>query len=309
MHLIVKSDFDRFDVWTEAFKAALPRLGCHEWGGAVDPASIDYAFVWQPGDGALRRFPNLKCIFSVGAGVDHLLDDPDLPDGVPIVRMVEPELTRGMTEYVALHVLRFHRAVPELEAQQRDRVWNELMSPTAPRRRVGFLGFGVLGQACADVLGAFEFDLACWSRRPKTTANVQSFCGSEGLAPFLARTEILICLLPLTPATENILNAALFAGLPRGAWLINAGRGGHQIEADILAALASGQLAGAALDVFQTEPLPAAHPFWSHPKVAISPHIASVTQPQSAAREIAANIRRIEAGEAPLNTVDITAGY
>lgn len=307
--LVIKPDLDRNDVWIEAFGAGWPELECVPWDAAADPASIDYAFVWDPGAGALRRFANLKCIFSVGAGVDHLLSDPDLPAGVPVVRMVEPELTRGMSEYVALHVLRFHREGPALEAQQRGRIWNELLTPTAPDRRVGFLGFGVLAQAAARALGAFEFDLACWSRGPKQFAGVESFHGPAGLAPFLARTEILVCLLPLTPATTGILNKALFDGLPRGAWLINAGRGGHQVEADILAALESGQLAGAALDVFQSEPLPADHPFWAHSKVTISPHIASVTQPRSAAREIIANIRRVEAGDAPLNTVDIQAGY
>lgn len=309
MKIILKPDLDRQGVWIEAFAAAWPELECVAWDAAVDPADIDHAFVWNPEAGAMRRFPNLKCIFSVGAGVDHLLRDPDLPSGVPIVRMVEPELTRGMREYVALHVLRFHREGPVLDAQQRGRVWNELLTPTAPDRRVGFLGFGVLAQAAARALAGFDFDLACWSRTPKQFDGCRSFHGPAGLAPFLARTEILVCLLPLTPATTGILNQALFAGLPRGAWLINAGRGGHQVEADILAALDSGQLAGAALDVFATEPLPADHPFWSHPKVTISPHIASVTQPRSAAREIVANIRRIEAGDAPLNTVDVAAGY
>jgi glyoxylate/hydroxypyruvate reductase A len=309
MKIIIKPDLDREDVWIEAFGAAAPELECVVWDAAVDPASIDYAFVWNQGDGALRRFTNLKCIFSLGAGVDHLLCDPELPAGVPIVRMVEPELTRGMSEYVALHVLRFHREGPVLDEQQRARIWNELLTPTAPGRRVGFLGFGVLAKACARVLSGFDFDLACWSRNPKAVAGIESFHGPEGLVAFLARTEILVCLLPLTPQTTGILDQALFAGLPRGAWLINAGRGGHQVEADILAALESGQLAGAALDVFQSEPLPADHPFWPHPKITISPHIASVTQPRSAAREIVANIRRLQAGEAPHNIVDTAAGY
>jgi glyoxylate/hydroxypyruvate reductase A len=309
MKIIIKPDLDRDDVWIEAFGAALPELECVGWDAALDPASIDYAFVWNQGPGALQRFTNLKCIFSLGAGVDHLLRDPDLPAGVPIVRMVEPELTRGMSEYVALHVLRFHREGPVLEEQQRTRNWNELLTPTAPDRRVGFLGFGVLAKACARVLGGFGFDLACWSRNPKAMDGVESFHGRQGLAGFLARTQILVCLLPLTPETTGILDKVLFAGLPHGAWLINAGRGGHQVEADILAALDSGQLAGVALDVFQCEPLPADHPFWPHPKVTISPHIASVTQPRSAAREIVANIRRVEAGDAPRNTVDIAAGY
>ncbi len=309
MALIIKPDLEHARPWREVFLETLPEQECREWDRPGDPEAIEYAFVWAPPSGALKTFPNLKCIFSIGAGVDHLLKDPDLPDGVPIVRMVEPELTQGMTEYVTMHVLRFHREGPALEAQQRDRVWNELIVPTAPSRRVGFLGFGVLAQDSARVLNALGFDLACWSRTAKTVDGVQSFRGADGLDPFLARTEILVCLLPLTPETDGILNAGLFAKLPRGAWLINAGRGGHQIEEDILDALESGQLSGATLDVFRSEPLPKESPFWAHPRVTVTPHIASVTQQKSAVEQVAANIRRIEAGEAPLNTVDRVLGY
>lgn len=309
MALIIKSDFARDDIWRNAFHSVSPELDCRNWESPGDPADIEYAFVWKPEKGGLRRFPNLKCIFSIGAGVDHLLGDVDLPDGVPVVRMVEPELTRGMSEYVALHVLRYHRELPVLEQSQRAREWHELITPTAPGRRVGIMGFGVLGQAAAQALGAFDFDLACWSRTAKDFRGGLSFHGDEGLELFLARTEILVCLLPLTPETRGILNRDLFARLPRGAWLINAARGGHQNEEDILEALQSGQLSGATLDVFQTEPLPKDHAFWSHPRVTVTAHIASVTQPGSAAAEVVANIRRIEAGEPPLNTVDMKAGY
>ena len=214
-----------------------------------------------------------------------------------------------MSEYVTMHVLRYHREVPALEQQQRDKVWHELIAPTAPSRKVGILGLGVLGQDCARVLHALKFDLASWSRTPKQVDGVQSFHGADGLDPFLARTEILVCLLPLTAETEGILNRDLFAKLPRGAALINAGRGGHQVEADILEALDNGQLSGATLDVFRTEPLPTDSPFWTHPKVTLTPHIASVTQQVSAIEQVVANIRRIQAGEAPLNTVDRELGY
>jgi glyoxylate/hydroxypyruvate reductase A len=309
MALIIKPDLEHSRSWRDVIADVLPDLECRDWNAPGDLASIEYAFVWAPPPGALRTFANLKCIFSIGAGVDHLLKDPDLPDGVPIVRMVEPELTQGMTEYVTMHVLRFHREGPALEAQQRDRVWHELITPTAPSRRVGFLGFGVLAQACARILGALGFDLACWSRTPKNMEGVASFNGPDGLDGFLARTEILVCLLPLTSATKGILNAGLFAKLPHSACLINAGRGGHQVEGDILDALASGQLAGATLDVFQTEPLPTESAFWAHPKVTITPHIASVTQQKSAIGQVAMNIHRIEAGEAPLNVVDRALGY
>jgi glyoxylate/hydroxypyruvate reductase A len=309
MALLIKSDFNRDDVWRDAFRTVSPDLECRSWAAPGDVAEIDYAFVWKPEKGALRRFPNLKCIFSIGAGVDHLLTDSGLPEGVPVVRMVEPELTRGMAEYVALHVLRYHRGLPELQQAQRARHWHELITPTAPQRRVGLMGFGVLGQASAAALGAFGFDLACWTRTAKDFPGGESFHGDAGLRPFLARAEILVCLLPLTPETAGILNRNLFAALPRGAYLINAARGGHQNEDDILAALDSGQLAGATLDVFQTEPLPKDHAFWSHPRVTITAHIASVTQPPSAAAEVVANIRRIEAGESPINTVNRAAGY
>lgn len=309
MTLIIKPDLDHQTPWAEVCRELIPGREIRDWSDPGDREAVEYAFVWAPEPGALRRFPNLKCVFSIGAGVDHLLKDPDLPAGVPIVRMVEPELTRGMAEYVTLHVLRFHRRVPDLEQQQREHVWHELIVPTAPSRKVGFLGFGVLAAAAAQALAALEFDIACWSRTPKEMDGVECFHGPDGLDPFLARTEILVCLLPLTPETEGILNRDLFAKLPRGAYLINAGRGGHQVEADVLEALDNGRLAGAALDVFRTEPLPADSPFWDHPKVTVTPHIASVTQQRSAVEQVAMNIRRIEAGEPPRNTVDRNLGY
>lgn len=309
MKLIIKPDLEHTRSWNDVFFEAMPEMPVRDWADPGDMADIEYAFVWAPEPGALRKFPNLKCIFSIGAGVDHLLKDPDLPDGVPIVRMVEPELTQGMSEYVTMHVLRYHREVPALEQQQRDKVWHELIAPTAPSRKVGLLGFGVLGQDAARVLRVLKFDLASWSRTPKRVAGVQSFYGADGLGPFLARTEILVCLLPLTAKTQGILNRDLLAKLPRGACLINAGRGGHQVEEDILAALDSGQLAGATLDVFLTEPLPTGSPFWTHPKVTLTPHIASVTQQVSAIEQVVANIRRIQAGKTPLNTVDRELGY
>ncbi len=309
MKLIIKPDLEHTRSWNDVFSEAMPEMPVRDWADPGDMADIEYAFVWAPEPGALRKFPNLKCIFSIGAGVDHLLQDPDLPDGVPIVRMVEPELTQGMSEYVTMHVLRYHREVPALEQQQRDKVWHELIAPTAPSRKVGLLGFGVLGQDAARVLRVLKFDLASWSRTPKRVAGVQSFYGADGLGPFLARTEILVCLLPLTAKTQGILNRDLLAKLPRGACLINAGRGGHQVEEDILAALDSGQLAGATLDVFLTEPLPTGSPFWTHPKVTLTPHIASVTQQISAIKQVVANIRRIQAGKTPLNTVDRELGY
>lgn len=309
MALIFRSDIDRVELWRDALARQMPELEVRNWDAPGDVADIEFALVWKPPPGGLRRFPNLRVIFSLGAGVDHLFTDPELPPGVPVVRMIEPELTRGMTEYVALHVLRHHRRQREIEAQQRAGRWEVIVTPTAPKRRVGIMGLGVLGTAAVRALAALEFDLAGWSRTPKQVPGVTCFHGESGLKDFLARTEILVCLLPLTPETENILNAKLFAGLPRGASLINAGRGRQQDEDDILAALESGRLSEVTLDVFREEPLPAAHPFWRHPRVTITPHNASLTDPDSGARQVVENIGRYRRGEPLPNVVDPAAGY
>lgn len=309
MALIFRTDTARAAAWGEALARQAPGLDVRMWDAPGNIADIEFALVWKPERGVLRTFPNLKAIFSIGAGVDHLFTDPELPEGVPVVRMVEPELTRGMTEYVVLHVLRHHRRQREIAANQRARVWDVIETPTAPSRRVGIMGLGELGAAAARALVALEFDVAGWSRTPKQIPGVESFHGDFGMAAFLARSEILVCLLPLTRETEGILSNDLFAKLPRGASLINAARGGHQVEENILAALESGQLSEATLDVFRQEPLPAGHPFWGHPKVTVTPHNASLTDPDGAARQVLANIERIRRGEPPTNIVDPKAGY
>ena len=309
MALVFYSDSDRFEPWCDALTEAVPDLEVRNWDNAGDPAEIDFALVWLPPQGALQRFPNLKAILNLGAGVDALLKDPSLPKGVPIVRMVDDDLAKCMAEYVLLHVLRYHREQPALDAQQRAKQWRIVASPAACHRRVGIMGLGAMGGEAARHLLAVGFDVASWTRSAKPMAGVEGFHGAEGLAPFLARTEILVCLLPLTAETRGILDRDLFRRLPRGAYLINAGRGGHQVEADILQALDEGQLAGATLDVFATEPLPAASPFWTHPKVTVTPHNASITNPRSAVRHVVESIRRVRAGEPLRNVVDPAVGY
>ena len=309
MALIFYSESDRYDAWRDALHAAVPDLEFRPWEEPGDPADIEFALVWLPPQGALRRFPNLKAILNLGAGVDALLKDPTLPEGVPLVRMVDDDLATCMAEYVLLHVLRYHREQPALDAQQRAHDWRMIASPAAMHRRVGILGLGAMGGEAARLLVGAGFDVAGWSRRPKDLPSVQSFHGEDGRAAFLARSEILVCLLPLTPETEGILDRDLFQALPAGAYLINAGRGGHQVESDILAALDSGQLAGATLDVFREEPLPTASPFWDHPKVTVTPHNASITNPQSAVRHVCESIRRVRAGEPLRNVVDPDLGY
>jgi glyoxylate/hydroxypyruvate reductase A len=279
------------------------------WPDTGPVEEIDYVLAWLSKPGDLRRYPNLKTIFWLGAGVDHLLKDRELPRHVPIVRLVDEGLTAGMTEYVLLHVLRYHRRLPELEAQQREGVWRQLTFPLAKDRRVGIMGLGVLGRDAAARLVDLGFDVAGWSRSPKAVDHVTSFHGADGMARFLGRTEILVCLLPLTPETTGILNAATFAALPHGAFLINAARGGHLIDADLIAALDSGQLAHATLDVFHREPLPVEHPFWKHPRITVTPHVASLTVSETASRTVIEGLKAVRAGRRPANVVDLDKGY
>lgn len=309
MALLFKSDSDRVEWWKTELVQRMPDLEVRVWPQAGELKDIEFALVWNLGHGILKTFPNLRVIFSLGAGVDHLFADPNLPRQVPVCRVVDKNLTQRMTEYVALHALRYHRRQPELDVLQRETKWDELYNPTAQERAVGVMGLGVLGADAAKRLAMLGFKVAGWSRSAKSLPGVESFHGSAGLEPFLARTEILICLLPLTPATEGILDRKLFAKLPKGAALINAARGRHLVEADLLAALESGQLAHAALDVFRTEPLPQEHPFWRHPRVTISPHIASITDPRTTADLVAENVRRFRAGEPLLYVVDPDHGY
>lgn len=309
MALIIKIGPARAAWWQEQLQSLLPDIECRLWDEPGNLDEIEYAVVWRPPPGGLKRFPNLKCIVSVGAGIDHILVDPERPLHVPIIRTTGDELTQRMREYVCLHVLRFHRRLPEIEAIQATREWLQEINPVAYQRRVGVMGLGNLGSDAARALATLGFDVAGWSRRPKTLPGVTSFAGAEGLAPFLNRSEILVCLLPLTDATQGILNDQLFSTLPRGACLINAARGGHLVEEDLLAALDDGRIAYATLDVFHEEPLPPSHPFWDHPRVLVTPHIASLIDPVAGGKEIAANIRRFINGEPIPNLVDLEQGY
>ncbi len=295
--------------WIDAFRLHMPELEVRLWPDMGDPTDIDYVLAWKQPPGLLQSLPNLKVIFSMGAGVEHVLSDRTLPIGVPLVRMVDPGLTIGMVEFVLLSVLRYHRRLPEHEINQKAHRWQALTPKLPQDQRVGIMGLGELGAACAKSLVALGFDVAGWSRTPKLVAGVKSFHGPEGLAPFLNRTDMVVCLLPLTTETENIINAQTLAVLPRGAYVINAARGRHVEEEDLLAALDSGHIAGATLDVFRHEPLPPDHPFWSHPKVTVIPHCAALTQPKTAARTIADNIRRYLSGQPLLYVVDPARGY
>jgi glyoxylate/hydroxypyruvate reductase A len=300
--------------WERRFRAAAPGRDVRRWPDRLgDATDIAYAAAWLPPAGAFGAFPNLRAIFSLGAGVDSVLKDAALPQ-VPVVRVVDPHLMRRMTEYVTLHVLMHHRRQRLYDGQQRARVWHEHAQPPAGEVNVGLMGLGVLGRDAAEVLVRLGFRVAGWSRSPRQLPGVETYHGAAGLDAFLARTEILVCLLPHTPATEGILNLALMRKLKRdgalgGACLINAGRGRLQIDADIAAALDEGALAGATLDVFPVEPLPPASPLWTNPKVTITPHNSAASVPEEVVAYIVRQIERFEAGKGLENVVDRTSGY
>lgn len=283
-----------------------------EPAGAADPA-IDYAVVWKHEPGILAALPNLKAIFSIGAGVDHIFADPDLPD-VPIVRVVAGNLTQHMVDYVVWRVLDHQRQGMFYRAEQARRNWREVVQPASPDVRVGILGFGELGQAAAKALKAVGFDVKGWARTQKSVDGVETFSGEAGLTPFLNATDILVVLLPHTPATEGIVDYDLLSKLRRdnalgGACLINAGRGKLQKEADILRALDDGTLKEASLDVFEAEPLATSSPLWTHPRVFVTPHAAATSDAVHLVPLMVEQMDRFERGEPLQHLVDRKAGY
>lgn len=299
--------------WIRALRAADPdRTFVLHGVDDYDPASVRYALTWKPPEGLLQSLPNLEVIFNLGAGVDAVLSDPDLPD-VPLVRLVDDNLADRMTEWVTLQVLTHHRQALSYLDQQQEHLWRVRDQPVAADVRVGFLGYGVLAQHAARVVKSLGFRVHAWSRAPKE-ADVPMHAGESGLAPFLAETDICVVLLPLTEATREILNARLIDGLAKdgalgGAFLINAGRGGLQNEADILTALRDGRLKGASLDVFETEPLPTDSPMWDAPNLVITPHCSAISDPAAVSRYVVAQMAAYERGTPLANVVDRSRGY
>ncbi len=278
-------------------------------GDAHEPADIDIAIVANPPPGALAKYPNLRFVQSVWAGVERMLADPDLPKDVTIARLVDPDLTQAMIEGVVAHVMALHRQSAAYAHEQARGEWTQFSQPLARDRRVGFLGLGELGRACAKALGALGFDVGGWSFRPHNIPDVRCFHGDDGLQALLARTDIVVNLLPLTPQTTDILDRTFFARLPRGASIVNVARGSHLVEVDLIDALDSGQIGHAILDVFRTEPLPKNHPFWQHPKMSVFPHVAAYSAPESAAAIAVAGVCAFRAGTPLTGLVDRARGY
>ena len=300
---------DNTDWWVKLMQRLLPGWDIVTMDAVTDPSKVHYAVVWRPRTGDIARFPNLKAIVSVGAGIDHVLADAELPQGVPIIRTVGQDLTQRMLEYVALHVLRHHRDMPRQLLAQTERDWHSIVVPVAPNRVVGVMGLGNLGSAAARVLSQIGFATRGWSKSPKTIDGVETFTGKEGLTPFLSGCEILVNMLPLTSATTGILNADLFAELPKGACVINCARGQHLVDDDLLAALDTGHIKQATLDVFHTEPLPSDHPFWTHPAITVTPHIASRIDAEIGGSLIAENLKVFQATGTCPDVADAVRGY
>jgi glyoxylate/hydroxypyruvate reductase A len=308
MTVMFHSTLDDPAEWVPRLQALLPDEDIRVWPDIGDPASVEVAVVWIPPEEGLVSFTGLRAVQSLGAGINQL-GMHLFPPQVRVARLVDRGLTGMMTEYALLAALRYARNFDAHERAQRASTWDYIMPTGVGSFTVGVMGLGVIGAAVAQRLAANGFAVRGWSRSAKSLEGVACFSGEAGLAEFLGGTRILINLLPLTPQTENILDAKLFAALPQGAFVVNIGRGAHLADADLLAALDSGHLAGATLDVFRPEPLPPEHPFWQHPRILMTPHVAGTGDPDSAAEVVAENIRRARSGATLLNEVDRARGY
>ncbi len=302
MKILFASNGEKPEVWLPLLKAALP----HDELVLAPEENVDVALVALPPPGTFEKLGRPRLIQSLWMGVDKLLADPALPRGVPLARTIDPGMVAAMSEMVLACVLDWHRHLYRYRLQQRSARWQRLEQRMAGDRTIGLLGLGALGRDAARKLAALGFNVAGWSRRPKTVPGVECF---TDLAAMLARSDAVVCLLPLTRDTQGILDARTFAAMKRGGCVINFARGGHLVAKDLLGALDAGVLAQAYLDVFEREPLPASDPLWRHPGVTLTPHVAALSDPRTALPKVLANIERVRRGEAPQDLVDLQAGY
>ncbi|MFC0268897.1 2-hydroxyacid dehydrogenase [Kushneria aurantia] len=308
MALIYKADPERGKRWQELFARHAPDIEFRQWPDIGNPDEIRYMLAWQPPTAIDTRFPALQVLFATSAGVDQF-DARQLPAGLPVVRMLDPAIERGMTEYASFAALWLHRRMYHYAQQQHSAQWQAHALIPASQRRIGILGLGRLGLAIATHLSGYGFQVSGWSRRRQQHAKIDCYAGKDELAPFLAHSDILFCVLPLTDTTRDILDRHLFDQLPSGASLVNIGRGEHLVEADLLDALDREQLSAAVIDVLRDEPAAHDHPFWQHARILMTPHIAAMTQPDSAFAILLDNIRRHQRGEPMVGTIDRQQGY
>ncbi|MBS1038749.1 MULTISPECIES: glyoxylate/hydroxypyruvate reductase A [Gluconobacter] len=308
MSFVLKSTEERARLWKPMFASELPELAFHVWPETGDPQKVRYLAAWQPPENLAENFSNLEVLFSVGAGVDQL-NLASIPENVRVVRMMEPGLAEGMIEYVLWAVLSYHRNMFQYARQQEAHVWKGTPNVSSSLFRVGVMGMGALGTPVLKKLSQFGYVCHGWSRSRHDIPGIKSYAGPEELDAFLAATDVLVCLMPLTEATKGILNKELFAKLRKGACLINCGRGGHLAQDDLLLALDEGLLSQAVLDVTDPEPLPEDHPFWNHPLITLTPHIASSSHAETGGEMILKNILQFEKGAEMVGEINRSSGY
>ncbi|MGB5437593.1 MAG: glyoxylate/hydroxypyruvate reductase A [Maribacter sp.] len=306
--VIIRQD-GKIDLWKEALKLHAPQIPVYGYLEDHPKEAIKMALVWKQPEGSLAGYPNLECIASSGAGVDFLFEDPQLPTHIPITRVVDEYLAKDMSEHVMALIFAQLKNLYHYKVDQGNGVWKPIPYKRIVDMTIGIMGLGALGTVLANDLVHFGFTVQGWSGSYKNIKGVKAFTGSQEQAEFLRSTQILVCLLPLTPATTGILNSALFEQLPKGAHIINVARGGHLVDGDLLQMLDNGHLSSACLDVYHQEPLPTDHPFWKHPKVHMTPHYASVSDTNSVVPQIVENYRRLMSGEVLLHRVSETKKY
>lgn len=309
MALLLLAPDLKMDKWEAALLEEDPNLDIRIWPAVGKAENITFAVCWNQPKNELKKYPNLKGIISLGAGADHLIGDPSIPEDLKICRIVSPSLTRQMTTYVTGAVLNYQRKFYQYYRQQQKKVWQRHSHTLAENLTIGVMGLGKLGTPVAQQLAALGFRVKGWSKSPKNFENIEAHAGQGTLNEFLSGTQVLICLLPLTPRTEGILNLDLFKKLEHPAYIINTARGEHLVEEDLIYALDRGWIEGATLDVFSNEPLPEHHPFWNREKIIITPHIASITYPEEVAPQVIENYKRVLSGMPLLNEIDREKGY
>ncbi|NES21824.1 MAG: glyoxylate/hydroxypyruvate reductase A [Symploca sp. SIO3E6] len=307
--ILIIYEAENLELLITELKASIPDLDIEVWPEVENPEKIEAILTWKPPLGIMAKFPQLKVIMSLGAGVEQILRDPNLPQNVPIVRIVEPRVTSRMTEYILLAVLRVHRQAFAYQTLQQAQHWQPLPLPETSSCTIGILGLGILGTDAARTLNTLGFPIRGWSRTPKNIDGIKCFHGLDQLQPCLSQCRVLVCLLPLTKETKGILNRETFSAMPQGSYVINVARGQHLVEQDLLAALDSGQLSGACLDVFSQEPLPENHPFWSYPQITITPHVATQTDSEYWTQSLIDTICCFRDGLPLKNLVNRQQGY